>query len=243
VRVSHYWFGWGVFAIALAVFFWVTDRMGPAPRPDPATAAPIAGTAAEFIGLVGASAILIALPAVSTALRALNAPPPLDTAIVHQPRAPWSALPPSARSSWEPHFVAPDQEQRLLFADGAGDAVEVYAVAYRTQSQEAKLYGSQSSLLGRYLRLRGQAVTDTASGAFRESAVTDRYGGQFLIWSRYEVGRQCFVGALPSQLWFGLRATVSNPPARLVAARAVCRGNCQDARHLLQDFVASGGVR
>ena len=35
VRVSHYWFGWGVFAVALVIFFVVTDRLGPAPGPDP----------------------------------------------------------------------------------------------------------------------------------------------------------------------------------------------------------------
>ncbi len=242
VRVSHYWFGWGVFAVALVVFFVVTDRLGPAPGPDPRPATGIAGTRAELVGLVAVVAVLGAPPALSAALRLLSAPAPLDAAIATQPRPPWVSLPASAHSSWMPNFHAPDLEQRLMFSDGSGDMVEAYAVGYRTQSQTAKLYGTYASLFGRDLRLRAQGIVETAKGTFRESAVADRAGAHFLIWSRYEVAGRTFVNALPSQLWFGLVATLSNPPAQLVAVRAVCAPDCAAARHVLQAFISSGTI-
>ena len=243
VRVSHYWFGWGVFAVALVIFLVVTDRLGPAPRPDPRPAAAVAGTRGELVGLVAAVAVLAGLPAVSVALRLLNTPAPLGAAITTQPRPPWVSLPASARSSWMPEFVAPDLEQRLMFSDGTGNLVEAYAVGYRRQSQTAKLYGTRASLFGRELHLRAQDTVETAKGTFRESAVADRAGAWFLIWSRYEVGGRTFLSALASQLWFGLAATVSNPPARLVAVRAVCAPDCEAARHVLQIFIGSGSIR
>jgi hypothetical protein len=141
-----------------------------------------------------------------------------------------------------PEFVAPDLEQRLMFSDGT-DVVEAYAVGYRTQSQTAKLYGTHASLFGRDLRVRAQGTAETPRGAFRESAVADRAGTRFVIWSRYEVGGLGFTRVLPSQLWFGLAATVSNPPAQLVAARAACVPDCDRAREILRAFVGSGSIR
>jgi hypothetical protein len=243
VRVSHYWFGWGVFAVALVIFFVVTDRLGPVPGPDPKPTAAVEGTRAELVGLIAAVSVLAAPPALSAALRLLNTPAPLGAAIATQPRPPWASLPASAHSSWMPEFVAPDLEQRLMFSDGTGDMVEAYAVGYRIQSQTAKLYGTRASLFGRDLRLRAQGIVETAEGVFRESIVADRAGGRFLIWSRYEVAGRTFISALPSQLWFGLAATLSNPPAQLVAVRAVCAPDCEAARHVLQSFISSGSIR
>ena len=243
VRVSHYWFGWSVFAVALVIFFVATDRLGPVPGPDPKPTAGVEGTRAELVGLVAAVAVLAAPPALSVALRLLNAPAPLSAAIATQPRPHWVPLPPSARSSWMPEFVAPNLEQRLMFSDRAGDLVETYAVGYRTQSQTAKLYGARASLFGRALRLRAQGVVETPKGAFRENAVADRDGTRFLIWSRYEVAGRTFISALPSQLWFGLAATVSNPPAQLVAVRAACAPDCEGARRILLTFIESDSIR
>jgi exosortase len=242
VRVSHYWFGWGVFAVALVAFFWVTERFGPRPQPrsteGAAPAVPLARS--EVIGVAGAVAILVALPALSAMLRALNPAPLLATSPAPQPTSAWSLAPPDPHSSWTPEFVKPDLEERLAFTDPSGNAVEAYTVAYRTQSQEAKLYGSHSSILGRDLHLRSRAVVNTAGRAFRESVVSDGAGARWLIWSRYEVGQRPFVAPLVSQLWYGLVATVSNPPARLIALRTACAPDCDGARRVLQAFLTGG---
>jgi exosortase len=242
VRVSHYWFGWGVFVVALVVFFWVTERFGPKPQPRALRAAvpELPVPRGELIGVAGAVAILAAVPALSTMLRALNPPPPLSAAMATQRPVAWSAASLDPHSSWAPAFVKPDQEERRTFIDTSGNAVEAYTVAYRTQSQEAKLYGSHSSILGRDLHLRSRAVIDTAAGAFRESVVSDGAGAHWIIWSRYEVGRRPFVAPLASQLWFGLVATVSNPRARLIALRTACTPDCDGARRVLHAFLTGG---
>ncbi|TLY67806.1 MAG: hypothetical protein E6K35_14145 [Gammaproteobacteria bacterium] len=54
--------------------------------------------------------------------------------------------------------------------------------------------------------------------------------------------RPAFVRPLAAQLWYGINAIVSNPPAALIAYRAACGegGDCADARRLLREFDASG---
>ena len=101
------------------------------------------------------------------------------------------------------------------------------------------MYGSRSSVFGSNLRPYYQDVfTNPGGAAFRESAVSDRAGSHWLIWSRYEVAQRPFVAPLVSQLWYGLEATVSNPPERLVALRAACAPDCRAARNVLQAFLA-----
>ena len=241
VRVSHYWFGWGVFAMALVLFFWVTERFGPPPRSEPAPGTAAEPGRGELAAAAAAALILVALPLVSAALRAVNPPPALGSAVEAEPRAPWSPSP-GLHSSWRPQFVGPDVENRFALADGSGDVVEVYGVAYRTQSQQAKLYGSNASILGASLELHAQERVDTTVGAFRESLATDSAGTRWVIWARYIVAGRHFTMPLASQLWYGLVATVSNPPARVLALRTACAADCDDARRVLQAFVTSGSV-
>jgi len=73
VRVSHYGFGWGVFAVALFVFFWLAPYLGPVSPPPPVVAVPAPPSAverrAELTGMTLAVAILLALPALNWTLR------------------------------------------------------------------------------------------------------------------------------------------------------------------------------
>ena len=131
-----------------------------------------------------------------------------------------------------------------MYTNTTGDTVEMFRVAYRTQRQGAELVGSDSTLIGRRLRVRSEEVVDTATGAFRETEVVDRSGARSLIWWRYEIAGRDFVNPLASQLWYGMKAIVSNPPAALIAYRAACAagGGCGDARRVLRAFVASGTI-
>ena len=67
---------------------------------------------------------------------------------------------------------------------------------------------------------------------------------RYLIWSRYEIAGRDFVKPLASQLWYGIKAIVSNPSATLIAYRAPCAagGDCEHARRALREFVASGAI-
>jgi EpsI family protein len=245
VSVSHYWFGWGVFAVALVLFFGLTALFGP---PEPARDPPLQpvapGPPAPLAGLVATVLVLVALPAVSWGLRTLQPAPAPSAAAAPNARAPWSSAPSDTLSSWRPVFPGADQEQRFAYTNTTGDIVDVFRVAYRTQRQGAELVGSGSTLIGRRLRVRFEEVIDTATGAFRETEVADRSGARSLIWWRYEIAGRDFVKPLASQLWYGIRAIVSNPPAALVAYHAACAagGDCEDARRVLREFVASGAI-
>jgi EpsI family protein len=245
VSVSHYWFGWGVFAVALVLFFGLTTLFGPAAPPEPPHDPPLQpvapGPPAPLAGLAATVLVLVALPAVSWGLRTLQPAPALTAAVAPSARAPWSSAPSDTLSSWQPIFPGADQEQRFAYTNTTGDIVEVFKVAYRTQHQGAELVGSGSTVTGKRLKIRSEEVINTASGAFRETEAADRSGAGSLIWWRYEIAGRDVVMPLASQLWYGINATVSNPPAALIAYRAACGAgaDCADARRVLREFVAA----
>jgi EpsI family protein len=248
VRVSHYGFGWCVFAVALFAFFWFAPGSAVEPAPPPAAEVPAAVSAAvrpaELVGVALAAVILSALPLLNAGLRTLHAPPPLaHPAAMLDPQLPWHPVALDVRSEWMPIFAGADELQRRAFRNGTDQTVEVLGVAYRTQRQGAELVGETSSLLGNRLRVVGEQVVGSRSGAFREAEVTDPAGARSLLWWRYQVDGQFIVGPLAQQLWYGINALVWQPPAGLIALRTSCQGECSDARRALEEFVAHSGMR
>jgi len=248
VRVSHYGFGWCVFAVALFVFFWLAPRLAPESASPPAAAAPVPASAphsrAELGGVVLAVVILIALPLLNAVARGSRAAPPLaQPAPLLDPHLPWRVVPVDVRSAWLPIFAGADDLQRRAFGNGAWETVEVLWVAYRTQRQGAELVGETSSLTGNGLEARAERVVGSTAGQFRETEVTDRTGDRSLIWSRYQVDGRNLVRPLTQQLWYGVKALIWQPSAGLIALRTPCDGDCGSARRTLLDFVAHSGMR
>ena len=247
VRVSHYGFGWCVFAVALFVFFWLAPLFGrepaltPAPAPPPGNAAV---TRAQLAGLAAAAAILIALPLVNHLLRESRPAPPLANPLATlNAQPPWHAGPLDVLSEWLPVFRGADELRRLAFGNSGDDTVEVLAVAYRTQRQGAELVGETSSLTGEGLQARAERVVDSVAGRFREAELVDRVGAHSLIWWRYQVDGHNVVNPVTQQLWFGVNALVWRPPAGLIALRTRCHADCAGAHDVLRDFVAHSGMR
>jgi hypothetical protein len=248
VRVSHYGFGWCVFAVALLVFFWLAPLLGaePAAPPAAATQPPSNGAVgrAHLGGFAAVVAILLALPLLNAALRLLRPAPPLaHPAALLNPQPPWHAVPLDVRSGWLPVFAGADELQRGAFGRSEDDAVEVLGVAYRTQRQGAELVGETSSLTGKGLQARAEQVVGSAAGPFREAEVTDDSGTRSLIWWRYQVAGRNLVAPFAQQLWYGINALVWRPPAGLIALRTPCHADCGSARRTLQEFVAHSGMR
>jgi exosortase len=241
---NHYWFGWGVFAVALFVFFKLAARFEPAEAPAAAAGAPSSGVAssparADLAGLAIAVAVLVALPAASTAVRLMRPAAPLAAAL--DPGAPWVPAPLDINSSWRPVYPGADRQQRRAFTNLTGDTVEVFTVSYLRQRQGAKLVGIDTSLTGRELLAGPEQTVAAPTGAFRETEVAERAlpHTHSLIWSRYETAGRDFASPFPAQLWYGINALVSNPQASLVALRATCRSDCSSARRALLEFAAS----
>jgi hypothetical protein len=248
VRVSHYGFGWGVFAVALLVFFWLAPYLGPETAPPSAIAAPLPADAvvrrAELTGIAAAVAILLALPALNTGLRLVRPAAPLaQPAAALDPQSPWHVVPLDVLSAWLPVFAGADELQRRAFGKAGDDTVEVLGVAYRAQRQGAELVGETSSLTGDRLQAQAERVVGSPVGPFREAEVADSTGARSLIWWRYQVAGRNLVGPLTQQLWYGMNALVWQPPAGLIALRTACHSDCASARGTLQEFVAHSDVR
>jgi EpsI family protein len=248
VRVSHYGFGWCVFAVALFVFFWLAPLVAPEAASPPAAAAPAPASEPQPRGELGGVAlavmILMALPLLNAALRGSRAAPPLaHPAALLDPQRPWRAVPVDVRSAWLPIFVGADELQRRAFGNATERTVEVLGVAYRTQRQGAELVGETSSLTGKGLKARAEQLVGSTAGQFRETEVTDSTGARSLLWWRYQVDGRTLVRPLTQQLWFGINALVWQPPAGLIALRTACDADCGSARRTLQEFVAHSGLR
>ncbi len=245
VRVSHYGFGWGVFAVALFVFFWLVRRFDagavaaaastPAP-PLPSSVRP------ELAGFAGVVAILLVVPGLIAVLRAVHpAADPVAETIA--PRPPWQAVPLDVRSAWLPDFAGADRLQRYAFGNAREDTIELVTVLYGTQRQGAELVGETSSLFGTGLQVLAEQGVNSTRGPFREAEVVDRSGARSLMWWRFEVAGRTLTGPFAEQLWYGLNALVSNPPAGLIALRIACRADCAAARRALREFVETSHIR
>jgi uncharacterized membrane protein YhaH (DUF805 family) len=248
VSVSHYWFGWGVFAVALVAFFWLstwltpaqateTGPVGPAPSAPPA---PMRATPKR--GFLIAVLLLLVLPGASLLARRAHPPASLSGAPFLTLRAPWTALTPVGGSFWLPQFEGADDNEYLTAVSPAGATIEVFRTRFIAQRQGAELVGESSSLLGRHLRNRGERLVDSPRGRFRETEADDPSGAHSLIWSRYEIAGRPLVVPLAEQLWYGLNALVWHPSADLLAFRAECRGDCEDARRLLEGLMQNASL-
>ena len=132
VSVSHYWFGWAVFGVALVAFFWLCTWFTPAPQPP--AAAPCRCRAAARPAAPGrfhtrrrAAAVL---PGVSLLARHTHPPAPLSDAPLVVDHPPWTARAPEQDSFWVPHFEGADRDERVSMVDAAGGTVEVFRVSF-----------------------------------------------------------------------------------------------------------------
>jgi EpsI family protein len=242
VSVTHYWFGWEIFAVALAVFFWLAGnlsrRLVRSETNPPEVPGPSAGDATGTTGYLGVIVLLLAAPATSyavKALRGLPSPPRIEFSEGHSG---WVGPVSDRDTPWNPAFAGAGDQVRALYRDASDNPVEVFVAVYAEQIQGAELVGSSDSLTGdRRLHIIDTQSVRSAGGSFNEAQVSDRTGGRSLIWSRYEVGQWVFVTPLAEQLWYGVTALGGWPPSLFVAFRAECVPDCADARRRLGDLV------
>lgn len=242
---NHYWLGWALCAGALAGFLgWVWRRhaasgalsrtankqraVGSPPRPNHRMA---------LLGPSLTAVIVLALvPVAAYGLDWTHADDNLSVRILW-PAAPagWQGPRRADADQWQPYFVRAGGVSMRTYTDVSGQTVQVFAVAYRVQSQQAKLLGYSNRLLGKSgdLRLQSQRIENTASGHWIEMRVTDVAGTPSLIWTRYQIGSRSFVDPRLSQLWYGLVALIDPPLSSLTALRTACSANCHEARDRL----------
>ena len=234
---QHYWLGWWLFAFVFAAFLWWTGRSTPRHRTASAEnrntsespSAPVVATVPVILTLT----VLTAMPVLAYGTDWANTT--VGTAVVVQwPAAPtgWEGPSSAGASGWQPRFLNPSGASLRRYTDSANNPVDAFAVAYRVQTQRAKLLGYWNDLLGDPKRTRQLSVrlVDSPVGRWREIVALDADGSRALVWTRYRIGGRLFVQPRFSQLWYGVVATVEPPVSSLTALRAACVPDCNGAR-------------
>jgi len=240
VRVSHYGFGWVVFAVAMAVFFLLASRL-PARADSSSAACAVTDSSARCrpfsLALLTALAAVALAPALSwVAMRG-------DATAVAATLAPiivpgWSG-PLAASSPWRPIFIGADRERFATYERAAG-VVEWYTADYAFQRQGRKLLGYYNSIIGRgAFMVLDQGIEADASQRFVSLKVRDEAGAESLIWYAYRIGGRTMTSGLSAQLWYGVTSLTAPVDSQFVAIRAKCEPDCAAAREQLRLFALS----
>ena len=241
---DHYWLGWSLCAAALAAFLWwvgqrhLRHETRDSDALETTLSQPRAG--GLRLGMMPVAASVVALAVLPAAAYGMDWAHANESTLVSidWPAAPagWQGPSPALVSEWQPYYVRAGGQSLQTYRSPAGQSVQVFAVAYRVQTQHAKLLGYWNRLLGKSstVQIQTQHVVDTTSGPWIETGVVDNAGSRSLIWSRYRVGSRIFVSPRLSQVWYGLAALINPPLSSLTAMRASCQPNCQTARNQLE---------
>jgi exosortase A len=231
IQVDHYYFGWFVFAIAMALFFTIARRLPLAslqteieqtPMPSRVKLSGVAAALAAMI--VGPAWSLLAAASESTAASAIFPIDPGDW------RGPFSAS-----NRWQPYYPGADAEQRVEYRDAA-HSVTVYVATYARQRQGKELIGYENSILGK----SSDSVASTAllpELTIKELEVSGSDSGASLVWYRYRIGSRAFARDITTQLYYGAASLVSRPASRIIGMRTECVPDCVQARSRLADLL------
>jgi EpsI family protein len=240
VRVSHYGFGWAVFAVAMTVFFLLASRLPAHPTQMPVDSAEAgmgAGSWPSGPALLLACSALALAPALSwVAMRGDAVAVAAALRPVHVPG--WSG-PLAPSSTWRPIFMGADRERFASYWHGAS-AVEWYTADYAFQRQGRKLLGYYNSILGKGgFTVLDQGLQADAAQRFVNLQLRDQEGAQSLVWYTYKIGEQTMTSGLRAQLGYGVTSLLGPVDSQIVAFRAKCEPDCAAAREQLRLFVAS----
>lgn len=241
VRVSHYGFGWGVFAVAMAVFFLVASRI---PSRSNDTASASAAASADTRSLRTASfATVLAFAALALGPAVARVAARGDVAAVASPslseRLPGWSGPLAAPTDWRPIFIGADSQRLVTYRRDAAN-VEWYTADYAFQRQGKKLLDYSNSILGAGgFTVVDQDVVGHDSHRFVDLQLQDPQGAQSLLWYVYKIGPRAMVSGLRAQLWYGVRSLAGPVDSGIVAFRAKCEPDCAAARTQLRLFTDS----
>lgn len=245
VRVDHYWFGWVLFGVAMAIALWFASRLLPAAEPasEPATkptSGPVAASAAAqpaaglrwpaVAAVIGVLAVLgLAAPVAGRAVSAATAPDvsgPLRAAGYLQ--AENESVPGTESNAsvpgtyfWQPRFKGATQEFHGTTADGS---MPVYVGVYASQRQGAELGYYRNSISGPLL----EQVATSERGGIAWTTVEDRDENRWLIGSVYSVGGRTFTDPTLAQVYYALRSIGGAVPSAVIGIAARCETGCAD---------------
>jgi hypothetical protein len=242
VRVSHYAFGWWVFAGAMIAFFAIVRRFFPEPPAEgnsPEFASGTGGAAAPSPGVIGAALFALALaPAWHLITDPERHSPAVPGAVLPVHPGDWAG-PTRSHTGWRPVFEGADILDQGVYrqARKSEDAgVEAFTAIYSWQRHGRKLGGYNNTVIGD-LRLEESHRVLRSGRGYVELIVTDASHQQWLIWYSYSVGERRFTSTLQAQVWYGVGSLLNARISRVLALRAKCASDCNGARGLIGEFI------
>jgi EpsI family protein len=244
VRVSHYGFGWAVFAVTMVVFFFIASRTSADDAGWPAPPA-AGGRQAQPGALLLASGLSAGLSMIAMAVGPIwNALAPLQAAAMPSsssllPVDPggWRGPVSDDGSDWLPVYPSADAVQRGTYSN-AGQQVTVFTVVYASQAQGRELVGYGNSIAGNAGILESR---DTPSG--RELIVAGASGQRWLLRYFFQIGSQRIYGDLHAQLRYGVASLTGHPLSAAFAFGSPCVPDCSAASAAVEKFVLEASPR
>lgn len=238
VRVSHYLYGWVLFALALLLLFLIERRtpLAPAEHPEPQDGHPAVVVPRP---LRIACVLLVVLPTVVNLVVSarLDGSPGGSRSLAEEG---WNAVDANA-SEWQPVQNNADQQWRQRFVRD-GVAVESFVAEYREQRLGKKLGGYANRPQGVAAVLQAGTLSDDPDTGYM---VIEQNGRRSLLLLTYRVADRDFSSANRAQLWYSwltLRSLLS-PLSEVIAWRTDCNPDCDRARQLLLQFLPTDGNR
>jgi len=237
VRVSHYGFGWAVFAGAMLIFFLIASRI---PEYEHGAAAHVPPPTIDARCWPGARELVLAFlflaAGPASAWMAINAHPAVLDARFQPPEVPgWTST--ATPTNWRPVFIGADREEFRSYRRG-GDSVEWYAAEYAFQQQGKKLLGYNNSIVGvGAFAVLDQGIATSRARRFAFLHLQDDQGVEWVLWYVFEVGPHVTTSGFRAQLWYGASSITKAVDARIISLRAKCDPDCTSARAELARFV------
>lgn len=243
IKVDHYYFGWGVFAIAMALFFVIACRIPVAPLSRPTAAAPKLHDPVSIGGLATALFALMVGPAWSLAShRAVDVAAAASGSLLPKDPGEWQG-PRVDSGEWQPHYAAADVIARGEYRR-AQNRVTVFVAGYADQRQGKELIGYDNSVLGAaQVELTGSRHAMFGAQRVKELELRDPQQHAWLLWYYYRIGSRRFSRDLGAQLYYGAASLAGPRPSLLIAARTQCIPDCAAARTILSDLVQALDAR
>ena len=243
VSVSHYGFGWALFAVSMLLLLWLASRFAPQVARPPVTHAPqervevTAGWKAS-----GASVAVAALGPLIALLFPVRPAQPLNSPLLPA-LAGWDG-PRQVDSDWRPTYADSDRRQ-LAGYFSQGRALQAFIAEYDEQRQGKEIIGYGRSLIS---GLDGEAGTsgtlEMPGGAARWIQIGAGGEPRSLVLYYYAIGKTQRVQPLAAQLTYALASFGGAVRSRVVAVRATCAATCdaatEDARRLLAQLTVTG---
>lgn len=250
VRVDHYYFGWGLFAVTLLVFFWLANRIpATSPSRDVSEQRPSSALlpSTSWRGLVLGGALSLAGVAVGPVLATIA---PVRAAEFPQTLLPsvagsWSLVNGDSQGSfWHPSYAGSDAQQMGIYRHGPDEAAAFVAV-YLEQWQGKELIGFGNSLMNGLGNVLADDTIETPGGIARRLRTAGAAGRSVVLYY-YGIGAKRAVRPFVAQLKYGVTSLFTATPSRVVAVKARCGADCDaaeaSARQLLTELDSAWAI-